>query len=122
MTTPTLAQQLQAAIVAASQSPTGAAPVMPPILGAPAAPTNTTAAAPPMMPTTPSAPTPVQPPQGQQAPQMLGVQATTPPPMLQSAGTYTDPNVQPAPPTFTWGADPSGLGGAAANLGGYMGF
>jgi len=117
----TLAQQLQAAIVAASQSPTGAAPVMPPMLGAPAPPT-TNKPAPPVMPTTPSAPTPAQPPQGQQAPQMLGMQAPTPPQMLQSAGTYTDPNVQPTPPTFTWGADPSGLGGAAANLGGYMGF
>lgn len=94
---------------------------MPPMLGAPAPPTKPTVA-PPMMPTTPSAPTPAQPPQGAQAPQMLGMQAPAPPQMLQSAGTYTDPNVQPPPPTFTWGADPSGLGGAAANLGGYMGF
>lgn len=121
MTTPTLAQQLQAAIVAASQSPTGAAPVMP-MLGAPSPPTKPTAATPPMMPTTSASPAPVQPPQGAQAPQMLGMQAPTPPQMLQSAGSYTDPNVQPPPPTFTWGADPSGLGGAAANTGGIMGF
>src|SRR5258708_5156965 len=118
---PPAAQQLQAAIVAASQS--GTPPAMP-MLGMSGAPPSYAPPAPPPV-KMPSYSRPPTPDAQQQTPEMLGVQGTPgvpPPQMLAPAGSYVSPNAQPPPPTFPWGGDPSGLGGAAANLGGYMGF
>lgn len=116
---PTLAQQIgaqqQAAIVAQSQPQAPTMPMLGMQSSGPAQP--------------PAAPVPgntsFQPGGSNMAfsgpPQMLGAQGP-PPPVLAPAGTYTDPNQQPQAPSFPWGADPSGLGGAQAGLGGYMGF